>query len=77
MSCPFRQRQADDSGRGHDECKLIVRHFNYRTEPVPIFSDRELKNLTFPVMLNVGEQDGMLHSRKTVERLSIAKRQAG
>ncbi|WP_026106415.1 alpha/beta fold hydrolase [Clostridium saccharoperbutylacetonicum] len=50
--------------------KLIGRHFNYRRESIPIFSDDELKLLTMPTVLFVGEKDIMLHSDKTARRLS-------
>jgi len=51
-------------------CKLIARSFNLRTEPVPIFSDDELKRLTMPVLLYAGEKDVLLDSKKTVERMT-------
>ncbi|UNK17223.1 alpha/beta hydrolase [Paenibacillus sp. N3/727] len=50
--------------------KLISRHYKFRTESVPIFTDSELSRLTMPVMLIAGEKDVMLHSKKSVERLS-------
>ncbi|AQR94489.1 carboxylesterase YbfK [Clostridium saccharoperbutylacetonicum] len=50
--------------------KLIGKHFNYRRESIPIFSDDELKLLTMPTVLFVGEKDIMLHSDKTARRLS-------
>ncbi|GED72185.1 Ndr family protein [Brevibacillus reuszeri] len=50
--------------------KIIARHFRFRSETVPIFTDSELRRLTIPILLLAGEQDVMLHSKKTVERLS-------
>ncbi|NUU61861.1 alpha/beta fold hydrolase [Paenibacillus agri] len=50
--------------------KIIARHFRFRSETVPIFTDQELGHLKMPVLLIAGERDVMLHSRKTAERLS-------
>ncbi|MGD8188657.1 alpha/beta fold hydrolase [Brevibacillus ginsengisoli] len=50
--------------------KLIARHFHFRKEPVPIFTDYELRRLTMPVMFIAGEKDVMLHSKKSEERLT-------
>lgn len=49
--------------------KLIAKHFNFRRETIPLFSDDELRKLTMPVSLFVGGKDVMLHSEKTVKRL--------
>lgn len=49
--------------------KLIGKHFNYRREVIPLFSDEELKRLSMPTTLFVGEKDIMFHSAKTAERL--------
>lgn len=48
---------------------LIGKHFNYRREVIPIFSDEEVKRLTMPVLLLVGEDDIMLDSKSTADRL--------
>lgn len=48
--------------------KLIAAVFNSRMEPVPIFSDEDLKRLTMPSLLIVGEKDIMLNSLETAER---------
>ncbi len=48
---------------------LIGKNFNYRREVIPIYSDIELKKLTMPVSLFVGEKDIMLHSKSTADRL--------
>ena len=49
--------------------RILSASFNVRTEPVPIFTDNELKRLTMPVMVLAGDMDVLLHSRKTVERI--------
>lgn len=51
-----------------DYQKLIGRHFNFRRERIPFFTDDELSRLTMPVMLYVGGRDIMFHSLKTAER---------
>lgn len=48
---------------------LIGKHFNTRKEPIPIFSDDEIKHLTMPVFLFVGAKDIMLHSIETADRM--------
>lgn len=49
--------------------KLIAKHFNFRKETIPLFSDDELIKLTMPIALFAGEKDIMLHSKKTAKRL--------
>ena len=48
---------------------LIGKNFNIRREPIPIFSDEELRRLTMPVFLFVGAKDIMLHSMETADRM--------
>lgn len=48
---------------------LIGRNFNTRKEPIPIFSDDEIRRLAMPVFLFVGAKDIMLNSMETVERM--------
>lgn len=48
---------------------LIGKHFNIRREPIPIFSDDELRRLTMPVFLFVGAKDIILHSMETANRM--------
>lgn len=48
---------------------LITKNFNSRREPIPIFSDNEIRHLTMPVFLFVGAKDIMLHSLETADRL--------
>ncbi|GFZ32585.1 Ndr family protein [Clostridium zeae] len=49
--------------------KAIRKSFNFRYEPIPIFSDEELRKLKMPIALFVGDKDIMLHSIKTADRL--------
>jgi pimeloyl-ACP methyl ester carboxylesterase len=50
--------------------KLIAWAFNARQEPIPAFSDDELKRLTMPCAVFVGAKDIMIHSDETADRLS-------
>ncbi|WP_227793542.1 alpha/beta fold hydrolase [Paenibacillus guangzhouensis] len=50
--------------------KKIARHFRFRSEPVPIFTDTELRELTMPILLIAGAKDVMLDAKKTVDRLT-------
>lgn len=50
--------------------KLLAHSFNLRREPVPIFTDQELKRLTMPLLLFAGKKDVLLKSEKTVKRLN-------
>lgn len=50
---------------------LLSRHFNIRTETIPLYRDEELKKLTMPVLLYVGEKDVLLNSQETVRRVSM------
>lgn len=49
--------------------KLIGRHFNFRKEIIPLFSDEELIKLKMPITLFVGAKDIMFYSEKTANRL--------
>jgi pimeloyl-ACP methyl ester carboxylesterase len=49
--------------------KLIGKHFNFRREAILLFSDGEIKRLSMPTILFVGEKDVMFHSAKTAKRL--------
>lgn len=51
-----------------DYQKLIGKHFNFRKEQIPLFSDNELRQLAIPSILFAGEKDVMLHSMKTAKR---------
>ncbi len=48
---------------------LVDRHFNYRQGSPPLFTDEELRGLNLPVLYLAGEQDAMLNTPKTAERL--------
>ncbi len=48
---------------------LITENFNSRREPIPIFTDDELKRLTMPVFLFVGAKDIILNSIETADRM--------
>lgn len=48
---------------------LIGKNFNTRKEPIPIFSDEELRRLTMPVFLFVGAKDIILNSMETANRM--------
>lgn len=50
--------------------KLIAWAFNSRQEPIPTFTDDELKCLTMPCIIFVGAKDIMLRSDETADRLS-------
>lgn len=49
--------------------KLIASVFNGRQEPIPMFTDEELRRLTMPCLLMVGAKDIMLHSAQTAQRM--------
>jgi|CeladaMinimDraft_18_1061708.scaffolds.fasta_scaffold03446_2 pimeloyl-ACP methyl ester carboxylesterase len=51
-----------------DYQKLIGKHFNFRREQIPLFTDEELSRLSMPSRLYVGRKDVMFHSLKTAER---------
>lgn len=48
--------------------RLIVKHFNYRNEIIPVFNDDELKRLQMPISIFIGGKDIMLKSLETKER---------
>jgi pimeloyl-ACP methyl ester carboxylesterase len=48
---------------------LVDRHFNYRMGSPPLFTDEELQSLAMPVLYLAGEQDAILNTQKTAERL--------
>lgn len=48
---------------------LVGRHFNYRMGSPPLFTDEELQRLSIPVLFLAGEQDVLLNTPKTAERL--------
>lgn len=52
--------------------RLISKNFSPYMGLVPVFSDDELKRLTSPIMLIVGEKDVLFDSKKTTERVKKA-----
>ncbi len=52
-----------------DYVLLIHKHFKPRTERVPIFADIELTHIAAPTLCVVGQQDALLHSVETKQRL--------
>ena len=50
--------------------KLIAWAFNSRQEPIPMFSDDELKRLIMPCIVFAGAKDIMLRTDETEERLA-------
>lgn len=52
--------------------RLISKNFSPYMGLVPVFSDEELKRLSSPIMLIVGEKDALLDSKKTAERVKKA-----
>jgi pimeloyl-ACP methyl ester carboxylesterase len=48
---------------------LIGKNFNTRKEPIPIFTDDEIRCMTMPMFLFVGAKDIMLHSMETADRI--------
>lgn len=49
--------------------RILSKSFNLRKEPVPIFSDEELRRLKMPVMALAGDRDALLHSEETISRI--------
>jgi len=54
-----------------DYTRLISKHFNIRTEPVPIYKDEELKQLSMPILVYAGDKDVLLNSKETINRISL------
>lgn len=48
---------------------ITSKHFNPVMEALPIFSDKELKNIVSPIQFFGGEYDSLIDSVKTAERL--------
>ncbi|MGE5417526.1 MAG: alpha/beta fold hydrolase [Acidobacteriota bacterium] len=53
-----------------DYLSLISMHFNPRVVVFPLFTDDELRRLTMPVIMFGGDEDALLQSAKTADRLS-------
>jgi pimeloyl-ACP methyl ester carboxylesterase len=48
---------------------LIMTHFKPRIGVLPIFSDEELRRLTMPTLLLIGQEDNLRDARKVAERM--------
>jgi pimeloyl-ACP methyl ester carboxylesterase len=48
---------------------LIMTHFKPRIGVLPIFSDDELRRLTMPTLLLIGQEDTLRDARKVAERM--------
>jgi pimeloyl-ACP methyl ester carboxylesterase len=48
---------------------LIMTHFKPRIGVLPIFSDEELRRLTMPTLLLIGQEDTLRDARKVAERM--------
>jgi pimeloyl-ACP methyl ester carboxylesterase len=48
---------------------LIMTHFKPRIGVLPIFSDEELRRLTMPTLLLIGQEDSLRDARKIAERM--------
>lgn len=49
--------------------RLMMLHFKSRMGVLPLFSDEELRRLTMPVMLLMGEKDALRPSQKVAQRM--------
>ncbi|NLE78755.1 MAG: alpha/beta fold hydrolase [Rhodococcus sp.] len=54
-----------------DQIRLVSKHFRYRTG-FPIFTDENLRGLTMPIQVVVGDEDAMVDSAETASRLTSA-----
>lgn len=48
---------------------FIQKHYRPRRDPLPVFTDTQLRGLTAPLRVTVGARDRMLDSRQTARRL--------
>ena len=51
-------------------CELVLQHFVFRSEPIPLFSDDALRTLTMPVMVVLAGRDGAIDTQHTRRRLA-------
>src|SRR5262245_39740307 len=47
----------------------FLTHFKHRVGVLPIFSDEELRRLTMPTLLLIGQEDTLRDARKVAERM--------
>ncbi len=50
---------------------LVGKDFNFRTGAPPLFTDEALQSLSMPVLLIAGEDDVMLNTPKTADRMRV------
>ncbi|MFD9964360.1 alpha/beta fold hydrolase [Amycolatopsis sp. NPDC058986] len=61
-----------------DEVALVefmlgtFKHYKPRMEPIPTFTDEQLRSLVMPVLAVLGARDGMIDQRETAARLRAA-----
>jgi pimeloyl-ACP methyl ester carboxylesterase len=53
----------------YEIARLMMLHFKSRMGVLPLFSDEELRRLTMPVMLLVGEKDSLRPAHKIAQRM--------
>lgn len=53
----------------NDATMQIMTHFKPRIGVLPIFSDEELRRLTMPTLLLIGQEDTLRDARKVAERM--------
>lgn len=58
-----------------DQIRLVSKHFRYRTG-FPIFTDEDLRGLTMPMQVAVGDEDAMVDSVETASRLASTSSRA-
>ena len=60
----------------HEFQALVSANFTPVTEPIPIFSDEELRRLSMPLQYFGGDSDALLDTAKTAARLAVLCRGA-
>ncbi len=50
--------------------RLVSRHYQPITKPVPVLSDQELQRVRMPLQVFLGKHDALLHSSQSAKRLS-------
>lgn len=49
---------------------VIMKHYNPRVGSLPVFTDEEMKKITMPTLFLGGENDALLQSKKSADRLN-------
>jgi pimeloyl-ACP methyl ester carboxylesterase len=52
-----------------DTLTLLMTHFKPRVAPLPTFTDQQLRRLTMPVLLLMGDRDALRDAHKMITRL--------